>query len=82
MCEEPGNSAIASECKHHAGVGCETEESSEEYADDDEAEEHDCAVGTEDVDEDLEDGVAVVGVEGFLKILNRKQKRKHDEEAE
>ena len=65
------DSAITGEREHHSGVGRHTEEAAVPHTYDDQSEEHDCAVVSEAVDEDLKDRVAVVRGDGGVEVLDR-----------
>lgn len=82
--EEARQSAIAREGEHHPAVAGHAEEAAVPDADDDEGDQDEGAVGAEDVHEDLEDGLAVVGgrVDRVVEVLDREEQAEHQEEAE
>ena len=80
--EEVREGAVAREAEHHAGVAGEAEEAAVPDADDDEDEEHGCAGFAEDVEEDLEDRLAVGAGDGGVEVLDAEEEGEDEEEAE
>ena len=75
------DSTITCKSKHHTGVGGHGEQSTMPYANHNKTHENHRAIGAEDVNENLEDGLTIVACDSGVEVLDTEEETENNEEA-